>query len=73
MENINLDFECTHNTAEKVMTCIWNDGRVQLEYHFNYSKSVVLIDGEIKSVTVGLTIDQFIGLQWECQEIADKM
>ena len=71
MENINLDFECTHNTTERVMTCSW--GRVKLEHYFNNNTSVVLVDDEIKCTAKDLSIEHFMRMQCECQRIANLL
>ena len=30
LNTMTLNFDCTHNTAEKIMTCTWLEGRVDL-------------------------------------------
>lgn len=73
METKNLDFECTHDTANGTMTCSWKGGRVKLVEHFKLAKTYVEVDSELKCRYDDLTIDDFIHLQCECQRVADRM
>ena len=68
-----MNFECSHNTAENIMTCEWANGRVQLVHYFKEHVSAVKVDGELKDKYHGLTIPEFERLQEHCQDIADKM
>ncbi len=73
MENdvMRMDFECTHNTVERAMTCSWLGGRIQLIEYFALAKTYVLINGNVMSRYDDLTIDEFIRLQMDCQHTAD--
>lgn len=68
-----LNFECTHNTANRTMTCSWIGGRVQLVEYFALAKTYVVIDDNVKCFYEDLTIDEFIRLQCECQRVADSL
>lgn len=70
---IELDFECTHDTANNTMTCSWLGGRIRLIVYFEMSKTYLLIDGDVKCRYDDLTIDEFVRLQCECQRTVQFM
>ena len=68
-----LNFDCTHNTAEKTMTCTWFEGRVDLIEFFKENTTAVKMNGELKCTFYNLTVREFTRLQELCQQIANRM
>lgn len=73
METANLNFECTHDQANRTMTCSWLGGCVRLVHHFAMDRTYCLVDGTVKCRYSGLTVGEFVRLQRECQRAADGM
>ena len=73
METMELNFECTYNHKERMMTCEWAGGRVKLAEAFRQGMTFVEIEGEVKARYDNLTVEQFMKLQCKCQEIANGL
>lgn len=70
MKTTELNFECTHETDTKTMTCSWAGGRVQLVTYFENGITGYIKDGVVKETYDDLTIEQFMNLQITCQAVA---
>jgi len=73
MKRTELNFECTHETDTKSMTCSWAGGKIQLITYFESGITGYIKDGDVKETYDDLTIEQFMNLQITCQTMANDL
>lgn len=71
-ETVNIECECWHeHTPCHVMYQDFGTG-VMLAAYFGQDRVSVIIDGIVKDVKTGMSVEQLMNLQCELQRIADK-
>ncbi|MBQ3717522.1 MAG: hypothetical protein II901_03980 [Paludibacteraceae bacterium] len=70
-----LEMDCIHDHLNKTMTCSWLDGRVRIVVYWEADTLGVIRDGNVVETRdlEGLSLDEFVRLEDECQAAADKL
>lgn len=70
-----LNFECTHNTAERTMTLSWEHGVVELVVCLQTLSAVFIVRGDVRRrLDISeMSIEEFMRIEEQCQESAEKL
>ena len=67
-----VEWETTHQTADKTMTQTFGD-RVKIIMYTEDEKIVVLVDGKVRMEKAGLSVPEFMELQKDVQLLASSL
>ncbi len=72
---LRLNVECMHNHVKETMEFSWYNDLVRLECDKKNKIIAIYVKGELKDHfdASTLTIDEFIKIEWNCQQDADQL
>ena len=74
-KTIHLEMDCIHNHRENTMTCLWNNGEIKIVVDWTTGQLGVMNRERVIEVrdVHGMSIDEFMKIQEQCQEAADSL
>lgn len=74
-KTIHIEMDCIHNHRENTMTCSWNNGEIKIVVDWTTGQLGIMNRCQVKEVhdIHGMSIDEFMKLQEQCQGYADSL
>ena len=72
---IHIEMDCIHDHVEKTMTCSWLNGEVRIVVYWEAGTLGVIRNNQVVETRdlEGLTIDEFVRLEEQCQAAAESL
>ena len=74
-KTIHLEMDCIHDHLNKTMTCSWLNGEVRIVVYWEAGTLGVIRNDQVVETRdlEGLTIDEFVRLEEQCQAAAESL